>query len=233
MQTSESITEIAHALVVAQGLIQNPAKASANPYFNSKYADLATVLDVVRPAFTEAGIAALQTPSTADDGSIVVTTMLIHSSGQWIKDQISMGIAADAKNPAQAAGSLITYLRRYSLSAFANIAQQDDDGNSLEGNTKVIDRKREQAERELQEKAQAYKDAVAELQDSIDAIKDGIASNDLERACVAWCELTEEEKLSIWRAPSKGGCFTTQERAVIKSSEFRKANPKLEEEKAA
>jgi len=233
METSESIAEIAHALVVAQGLIQNPAKASANAFFNSKYADLATVLDVVRPAFTEAGIAAIQTPSTADDGSIVVTTMLVHSSGQWIKDDISMGIAADAKNPAQAAGSLITYLRRYSLSAFANIAQQDDDGNSLEGNAKVINKQREQADRERQEKEQAYKDAVAELQDSIDAIKDGIASNDLERACVAWCELTEEEKLSIWKAPSKGGCFTTEERAVIKSSEFRKANPKLEEEKAA
>lgn len=233
METSESIAEIAHALVVAQGLIQNPAKANDNPFFKSKYADLATVLDVVRPAFTEAGIAAIQTPSTADDGSIVVTTMLVHSSGQWIKDDIRMGIAPDAKNPAQAAGSLITYLRRYSLSAFANIAQQDDDGNSLEGNAKVINKQREQADRERQEKEQAYKDAVAELQDSIDAIKDGIASNDLERACVAWCELTEEEKLSIWKAPSRGGCFTTEERAVIKSSEFRKANPKFKEEKAA
>jgi hypothetical protein len=233
METSESIAEIAHALVVAQGLIQNPAKASANSFFNSKYADLATVLDVVRPAFTEAGIAAIQTPSTADDGSIVVTTMLVHSTGQWIKDDISMGIAADAKNPAQAAGSLITYLRRYSLSAFANIAQQDDDGNSLEGNAKVVNKNREQADRERQENEKAYKDAVAELQDSIDAIKDGIASNDLERACVAWCELTEEEKLSIWKAPSKGGCFTTEERAVIKSAEFRKANPKFEKEQAA
>ena len=123
------------------------------------------MLDVVRPAFFEAGIAALQTPSTAEDGSIVVTTMLIHSSGQWIKDEISMGIAADAKNPAQAAGSLITYLRRYSLSAFANIAQQDDDGNSLEG--KREGNRTPQSDEQLivsyKKKLQAYKDAVARL----------------------------------------------------------------------
>tara|TARA_R110002126_G_scaffold289144_1_gene443642 strand:- start:33 stop:704 length:672 start_codon:yes stop_codon:yes gene_type:complete len=215
MQTSESIIEIAQALVVAQGLIQNPAKASANEFFHSKYADLATVLDVVRPAFTSAGIAAIQTPSTASDGSIVVTTMLIHRSGEWIRDEIAMGISADAKNPAQAAGSLITYLRRYSLSAFANIAQQDDDGNGLEGNVKVMSKAKDDSE--------DYRAACDLLRDSIDQIIEGIEANNYQHAAPAWFELSEDEMKSIWRAPSKGGCFTTKQREVLKSSEFREA----------
>jgi hypothetical protein len=218
METSESITEIAHALVIAQGLIQNPAKANDNPFFKSKYADLATVLDVVRPAFFEAGIAAIQTPSTSEDGSIVVTTMLIHSSGQWIKDEISMGIAADAKNPAQAAGSLITYLRRYSLSAFANIAQQDDDGNGLEGNVKVMNTAKDDNDE--------YRAVCDLLRDSINQIIEGIEANDYSHAAPAWFELSEDEKMALWRAPSKGGCFTTRQREILKSSEFREANKK-------
>ena len=131
MKMSEKINELATALVVAQGLIQNPTKSVSNAFFKSKYADLAGVIDVCRPAFTEAGIAVIQAPSTTDDGSIAVTTTLVHTSGQWMSEQISMAIDPSAKNPAQAAGSLITYLRRYSLSAFANVAQEDDDGNSL------------------------------------------------------------------------------------------------------
>tara|TARA_R110000868_G_scaffold97732_1_gene268877 strand:+ start:240 stop:845 length:606 start_codon:yes stop_codon:yes gene_type:complete len=131
MKMSEQINELATALVIAQGLIHNPTKSVSNAFFKSKYADLAGVIDVCRPAFTEAGIAVIQAPSTTDDGSIAVTTTLVHTSGQWMSEQISMAIDPGAKNPAQAAGSLITYLRRYSLSAFANVAQEDDDGNSL------------------------------------------------------------------------------------------------------
>lgn len=131
MKMSEQINELATALVVAQGLIQNPTKSVKNDFFKSKYADLACVIDVVRPAFTEAGIAVIQAPSTDDAGNLCVTTTLVHTSGQWMSDQVSMAIDPNSKNPAQAAGSLITYLRRYSLSAFANVAQEDDDGNSL------------------------------------------------------------------------------------------------------
>jgi len=137
MEHSESIDQLNAAIVVAQGLIQNPSKSAVNPQFNSKYADLATVLDVVRPAFTEAGIGIIQTPSRDETGAVVVTTMLVHASGQWMRDKIHMHLADSAKNPAQAAGSLITYLRRYSLAAFANVAQTDDDGQALEGQTAV------------------------------------------------------------------------------------------------
>jgi hypothetical protein len=62
-----------------------------------------------------------------------------------------------------------------------------------------------------------------QLADSIEAIKTGIEIGDLVMAKEAWDELTEEEKIGIWKAPSKGGCFTTEERTIMKSSEFRQA----------
>ena len=215
MKMSEQINELATALVVAQGLIQNPTKSVKNDFFKSKYADLAGVIDVVRPAFTEAGIAVIQAPSTGADGEIAVTTTLVHTSGQWMSDQVSMAIDPNAKNPAQAAGSLITYLRRYSLSAFANVAQEDDDGNSLAGNVKAVEQKDDLAE---------YQAVCAENNSSIIAIKAGIANGDLSSAAEAWFELENEIKVALWRAPSRGGCFTTIERDVIKSTEFREAN---------
>ena len=215
MKMSEQINELATALVVAQGLIQNPTKSVKNDFFKSKYADLAGVLDVVRPAFTQAGIAVIQSPSTGDNGEIGVTTTLVHTSGQWMSDQVSMAIDPSAKNPAQAAGSLITYLRRYSLSAFANVAQEDDDGNSLAGSVKAVEQKDDLAE---------YQAVCAENNSSIIAIKAGIANGDLSSAAEAWFELENEIKVALWRAPSKGGCFTTIERDVIKSTEFREAN---------
>tara|TARA_R110002167_G_scaffold74187_1_gene207784 strand:+ start:50 stop:727 length:678 start_codon:yes stop_codon:yes gene_type:complete len=220
MKMSEQINELATALVVAQGLIQNPTKSVSNAFFKSKYADLAGVIDVVRPAFTQAGIAVIQSPSTGDNGEIGVTTTLVHTSGQWMADQVSMAIDPSAKNPAQAAGSLITYLRRYSLSAFANVAQEDDDGNSLAGNVKAVEQKPVEQKDDLAE----YQTVCSENNSSIIAIKAGIANGDLSLASEAWFELENEIKVALWRAPSKGGCFTTIERDVIKSTEFREAN---------
>lgn len=65
--------------------------------------------------------------------------------------------------------------------------------------------------------------AIERHRDSIDTISQGIKDGDLSSAAQAWFELTDDEKKSIWVAPTKGGPFTTDETKVIKSSEFRKA----------
>lgn len=75
-----------------------------------------------------------------------------------------------------------------------------------------------------QEKAARLSQAVAALQGSIAAIKEGIETGNLSKAAEAWYELTQAEQESIWVAPTKGGPFTTKEREVIKSAEFRKAH---------
>ena len=70
----------------------------------------------------------------------------------------------------------------------------------------------------------ALKEAIATHQDTITAIKDGIAEGDLSKANEAWHELSEDEMKALWAAPSKGGPFSTKEREIMKSTDFRTAN---------
>ena len=74
------------------------------------------------------------------------------------------------------------------------------------------------------EPEKTYEQWCNENKDSIIAIKAGIASEDLASASEAWFELSNEIKTALWKAPSKGGCFTGAERETIKSSEFRLAH---------
>lgn len=129
MQKSDQINELAAALAKAQGEIENASKNAANPHFKSKYADLAEVINTVRPVFAKYGLSVTQFPSFAD-GLASVETVLMHSSGQWMSGTASAGVT---KQDAQGVGSAITYLRRYSLAAVAGIAQEDDDANAAVG----------------------------------------------------------------------------------------------------
>ncbi len=131
IEKSEQINELAAALAKAQAEIVNPAKTSENPHYRNKYADLAEVLNVVRPVFAAHGLAVSQHPAMDGDGAMVtVETMLTHSSGQWMVSAVSAPVA---KKDAQGVGSAITYCRRYALAAIAGVAQDDDDGNAAVG----------------------------------------------------------------------------------------------------
>lgn len=132
MEKSEQINELALALAKAQAEIADPKKSSENPFFNSKYADLATVLAAIRGPFSKNGLSISQAPGESKDGMISVTTLIMHSSGQWLASTMSIPIGG--KKDAQAAGSSITYARRYMLAAMAGIAQEDDDANLASGN---------------------------------------------------------------------------------------------------
>lgn len=122
--------ELFAALAKAQGEIENASKNAANPHFKSKYADLAEVLNTIRPTFATNGLSMIQSPGY--DGSIAsVTTVLAHSSGGYITGTAS---CVPAKADAQGIGSATTYLRRYGAAAVAGIAQEDDDGNAAAHN---------------------------------------------------------------------------------------------------
>jgi hypothetical protein len=124
---SDSIAELAAALAKAQGQIKSAAKDKTNPHFKSKYADLASVWDAIREPLSTNGLSVTQLYSNTQD-SVIVVTMLLHASGQWIKSRGSMPVA---QKTAQGFGSSLTYLRRYSLSALVGVAaDEDDDGNA-------------------------------------------------------------------------------------------------------
>jgi hypothetical protein len=134
MNASPQINELAAALAKAQAAIKGAVKDSANPFFKSKYADLASVWDACRKPLTDNGLSVAQFPKL-QDGLVVLTTMLMHASGQFLSDDLN----AEPKDTSpQGIGSTITYLRRYALAAVAGVAPEDDDGEAAEGRTQAV-----------------------------------------------------------------------------------------------
>ena len=132
IKMSEQINELIKALAKAQAEQTIAEIDSKNSHFKNGYASLASVIKATVPALNANGIAVQQHPT--NDGQIVtLTTMFLHSSGQFIQSDLSC--AMGRKNDAHALGSTITYLRRYALqSCFANCSGvEDDDGNGSVG----------------------------------------------------------------------------------------------------
>jgi len=130
MQMSESIADLSTALSKAQGEITGALKDSANPFFKSKYSDLASCWDACRSALSKNGLAVSQFPET-DGADSFLLTVLTHSSGQWMSSRLVLKSKDDTS---QAMGSAITYARRYALCAVVGVAQiDDDDGNAASG----------------------------------------------------------------------------------------------------
>jgi hypothetical protein len=129
MNQSEHINELVTALVAAQGDIEHATKNSINPHFRNNYANLEAVIDAVRDAFTKHGLVVMQPTAVTDQGPVVVT-IVAHKSGQFIQGETPI---INSKGDAQGMGSAISYARRYSLAAMANITQADDDGNDASG----------------------------------------------------------------------------------------------------
>ena len=132
MQKSESIANLAQALALFQGEVTNPKETAENPFYKSSYSPLSEVINTIRPILSKHGLSVLQSPS-GDGEHIIVTTLLMHLSGEWIEGE-PLVLKAD-KITAQGAGSAISYGRRYSLSAILGISSEDDDdGNNSSGN---------------------------------------------------------------------------------------------------
>lgn len=112
--------------------VREPVKDAKNPFFNSKYAPLNSVLPDVKDVAKKHNFMVVQRV-TGGDGNVAVETVLMHKSGEFVSSgTISMAIMMD-KNGAitpQALGSTVTYLRRYQLYPFLGIAELDDDGNA-------------------------------------------------------------------------------------------------------
>jgi len=125
MRTSDTITKIAPALIKAQKQITFAAKDAKNPHYNSKYANLESVIEAVKLPLNDNGIFFTQTFSPSEVGYLNLTTRLIHESGEYIEDTMNIPLQ---KNDAQGYGSAATYARRYALSSITGLFQADDDG---------------------------------------------------------------------------------------------------------
>ena len=126
---SDSIAQLAKALSMAQGEMKPAKMDSVNPFLKNKYADLGSVIEAARPALTKNGLSFSQFVETSN-GGVTVETLLMHASGEWLSTAITMPLGEEkGRSLVQNAGSIITYLRRYSLSTILGIyADEDIDG---------------------------------------------------------------------------------------------------------
>jgi hypothetical protein len=130
LRTSETIDKLSAAFAAAQAKLKNATFDKINPHFKSKYATLAGVRDNVVPVLSEFGLSVIQ-GAAIYDGANVITTRLMHSSGQWIESAYPFAI-----DKPQQMGSAMTYARRYSLAAICGIAsEEDDDANAAQIST--------------------------------------------------------------------------------------------------
>jgi hypothetical protein len=138
VHSSESIGKLTTALQAFQKKCPKIPKSSKNPFLNSRYADLATILDIIKEPLLEAELSVMQMPT----GEYGLTTVLSHTSGEWISSNYIMQplesvIDKQTKEKAitpQSMGSVITYQRRYAIGAILCLNIDDDnDANPTHG----------------------------------------------------------------------------------------------------
>lgn len=146
---SKTIAKIAFALSKAQGQMDAAIKGSDNPFFKTKYASLSEIWDACRKPLSDNELAIVQFPETKFLGEpeiyewtaksqekrlgvktiteVKVITLLIHSSGEWFKNELSTLLPG---GDAQSVGGGVTYMRRYALAPLVGVAPEDDDAES-------------------------------------------------------------------------------------------------------
>ena len=132
---SNELNELYTALAKAQSEMEIAKTDSSNPFYKSRYADLAQVVKASRPYLTKNGLSVIQRVLTQGNGQMYLFTRLCHASGQWIESHMPIN---PPKSDIQSIGSYITYLRRYNFASIVCVtaADEDDDGESVMNNVR-------------------------------------------------------------------------------------------------
>jgi hypothetical protein len=138
-QNTQSLTNLAPALIKALAETQDIVADSKNPFHHNSYASLSAHLKALKPIFAKHGLAVVQFPTSVGfDGGVGVKTMVLHTSGEFIAESISIEAPLKKEKDGsekrgytgQEAGALLSYLRRYALAAVAGVATEDDDAET-------------------------------------------------------------------------------------------------------
>ena len=183
MTHSESIVNLVAALAKAQATMGSAHKSADNPYYHTRYADLASVWDACRQSLTENGLAVVQVPVFLPDQPdwVFLDTRLFHETGEWIESRLGAkpfkatkgeGGVVLAPGDAQAIGSALTYLRRYALSAMVGVAPADDDGEAATGRNPDRPAPATRAKPATQAKASPQASAQADLNKPLDVAEE-------------------------------------------------------------
>lgn len=192
----------------------NAPKNQRNNFGNYNYRSCEDILQAVKPLLGDLSL------TISDDIQVIGDRVYVKATATISDGENSLSTQAFAResltkkgmDESQITGSTSSYARKYALNGLLLIDDNKDADTRDNRNAH-------------KEKEEALKEAIAKLKPSIDAIKAALAEGDLSSAAEAWFELSDDEKASIWVAPTKGGPFTTEERSTMKTPEFRQARP--------
>lgn len=190
-----------------------------NVQTSSLYVKYEHLLQDIKPIYTKHGFSmSFGEAPCAESNSITITCDVMHEEGHTKSFSSTLpidltGIKGSVnKTGIHATASAYTYAKRYLATMIFNIAVADHDDDAIQAGGVTI------------EVLLEYMGEVRKHFSSVSAIKLGIeegTDEGLGLASEALWELTQEERSAIWRAPTKGGIFTTEETKVMRSNEFR------------
>ena len=177
---------------------------------NCKYADIDDIAKSIRPLLAKHKMSYRFEQSQNGD-QITVKCVVSHTSGHSVSCEFSAkSDKSGGKNDIQSLASAVTYLRRYTLTGALGITTGEDDNDGGRPSLTV-------------DELLAYNNIVRDEFLSIAAIKEALVEGHYATAIEAWHEIDQNTQRELWKAPTKGGVFTTDERAKMKSNEWAQA----------
>ena len=200
-------------LAKIQSEIKAP-KGQFNSYGKYNYRSCEDILEAVKPKLAEHKLTIFLNDSIEVVGEryYVKATVIVTDGKDKIENHAFARepLSKKGMDESQVTGAASSYARKYALAGMFLLDDNKD------------------ADTQSPEQNDDYQAVCDKYADSIQAIKDGISTDNLSTASEAWFELDDQVKQALWKAPTKGGCFTTREREVMKSQEFRLANGQME-----
>ena len=190
-------------------------KGNYNDFAKYKYRSCEDIVEAVKPILAKYGYHLNLTDKVISVGNrvYVESTASVKDGDKIIESSTACAREAENKkgmDDSQITGTSSSYARKYALNGLFAIDDTKD------ADTNEYKQKIDSAPPE-----KTYPEWVLEYQKSIDAIRLGIANDDYSSAAENWFTLSEEVMVALWKSPKAGGCFSTKEREIMKSTAFR------------
>lgn len=193
-------------------------KNQNNDYGGFKYRSCEDILEAVKPLLGEMQLT-LSDEIVEVGGRVYVKATATIGSDLPVSGLAPVTVTAFAReaetkkgmDDSQITGTASSYARKYALNGLFLIDDTKD--ADTDAHKKQVDNTPD-----------PYEEAVKKHQKTIISVQNNLAEGNMSAAAEAWFELAKDEQKSIWRAYTKGGCFTTNEQRIIKSKEFRESH---------
>lgn len=192
-------------------------KNNNNSFGGYNYRTCSDILEAVKTLLPEGFFVTLsdEIALVGDRYYVKATARLMNGNGEVYESTAFARESFSKKgmDDSQITGAASSYARKYALNGLFAI----DDTKDADG----MDNTLHDTKSDAAEKANAeYEATVEKHSETLVCIRDALSAEDYSTAKEAWNELSEEAKMALWKAPSKGGFFTTKERAQMKSNEW-------------